>query len=362
MFIKRAWRALLVEVMLVGCTAGAAPAPRTMRAVYATSTKPAGDLSAVRYDANHPSPAAPSLGQVLLKVEASSVNPVDYKLLETGSGLPVRFPHVLGFDVAGTVEAVGFGCSGRLKVGDRVWADLGKMELLRGGELGAWGEYALADEKQVGIKPTSMNFSAAGTLPLVGLTALQAFRKMGGPEAFRNATVVITSGSGGTGFVAVQMARLYGARRIITATSTANMAFVKSLGATDVIDYHTQTIWSTLGKNTVDLVYDNFGAPGTADAAMPALRVPGGVFLFLPGRGGALSKHPRKGVTQINYGLTDSSKYTDLDELRHLVDREDGDGLQSHIQETFLWQRAARAAQRVDGRQSSWKACNLRLV
>ena len=96
---------------------------------------------------------------------------------------------------------------------------------------------------------------------------------------------------------------------------------------------------------------------------MPALRVPGGVFLFLPGRGGALSKHPRKGVTQINYGLTDSSKYTDLDELRHLVDREDGDGLQSHIQETFSLAEAARALNvsmggRVVGKLAICVSCN----
>jgi NADPH:quinone reductase-like Zn-dependent oxidoreductase len=288
---------------------------------------------------------------VLLRVHASSVNPVDYKLLEAGSGLPIRFPHVLGFDVAGTVAAVGeeigrvtSGANGgRLKVGDAVWADLGKMELLRGGELGAWAEYALADASQVGLKPASLNFSAAASLPLVGLTALQAFRKMGGKGAFVNKTVVVTSGSGGTGFVAIQMARLYGAKRIITATSAPNMAFVKSLGATEVINYHERTLWSALGNGTVDLVYDNFGAPGTADAAMPSLRAPGGVFLFLPGRDGALSKHPKRGVRQINYGLTDASKYADLDELRALVDTADGDGLRSHIQETFPLADAVRA-------------------
>ena len=79
--------------------------------------------------------------------------------------------------------------------------------------------------------------------------------------------------------------------------------------------------------------------------------------------GGALSKHPRKGVTQINYGLTDSSKYTDLDELRHLVDREDGDGLQSHIQETFSLAEAARALNvsmggRVVGKLAICVSCN----
>ena len=104
-----------------------------------------------------------------------------------------------------------------------------------------------------------------------------------------------------------------------TATSGENLAFVKSRGATNVVNYKSESLWDAVPDNSVDVVYDNYGAPGTADIAMPKIRT-GGVFLFLPGKGGSLSKHPKKGVKQINFGLCDSSKHEDLDELRELVE------------------------------------------
>jgi len=92
------------------------------------------------------------------------------------------------------------------------------------------------------------------------------------------------------------------------------MKLLKKMGATDVFDYHTTSIWKELGEDSVDIVYDNFGAPGTADAAMASIRS-GGVFVFLPGKGGAISKHPKQGVKQIDYGLCDPSNHEDLDAL-----------------------------------------------
>merc|ERR1719272_367 len=115
------------------------------------------------------------------------------------------------------------------------------------------------------------------------------------------------------------MAKAYGATRIITASSSANAERLKSLGATDVIDYHTSKIWDVLPANSVDFVFDNFGAPGTADAAMDSLRA-GGAFLFLPGRGGDVSKNPKKSVKQFNFGIVDPSRYECLDALKDLVD------------------------------------------
>jgi len=178
----------------------------------------------------------------------------------------------------------------------------------------------LADESQVGLKPEKLSFSEASSLPLVALTDYQAFKKAGAPWAGRqNLTVAITSGSGGTGTPAIQLAKAYGATRIVTAASPSHTALLKKLGATDVFDYHKTTIWKELPENSVDIVYDNYGAPGTADAAMNAIR-PGGVFVYLPGKGGGVSKHPKKGVKQINYGLCDSSRHEDLDALKVIAD------------------------------------------
>jgi len=134
----------------------------------------AGDFSQIlNYD--RPLPRPPTKGQVLIRVNASSVNPVDWKIAETGANMGLSFPHILGFDVAGEVVACP-GCA-RLKPGDLVWADLGKRWALRGGELGAYAQCALADESQVGLLPPSLTFGEGGVLPLVGMTSLQALRE-----------------------------------------------------------------------------------------------------------------------------------------------------------------------------------------
>uniref|UniRef100_A0A7S1AM26 Enoyl reductase (ER) domain-containing protein n=1 Tax=Noctiluca scintillans TaxID=2966 RepID=A0A7S1AM26_NOCSC len=281
--------------------------PTTMRAVVTAGPAAEGDFSNVKLVTDQPVPV-PAWGQALIKVSASSVNPVDYKLLTMLDG-----PKVLGFDVAGTVVKAETGCW-RLNIGDRVWADLG-MSTPSPVQLGAWAEYALADCDQISEMPTNLDFPSAAVLPLVSLTDYQAYKKAGSPWLFTpNLTVVVTSGSGGTGISAIQMAKAYSATRIITASSPENFDLLKGLGATDVVDYHTSTIWDLLPENSVDVVYDNYGAPGTADAAMPSLRS-GGAYIFLPGHDGNLSSNPKEGVTQINFGLCDASNYEDLDAL-----------------------------------------------
>lgn len=304
----------IVVVSIINAT------PTTMRAAVVTGKgSKEGDFSKVSVVTDRPVPS-PGKGQVLIKVAASSVNPVEWKLLSSPLLIPLTLlkSKVWGFDVAGTVEQVGSGCS-RLKVGDEVWADLGKSSLFNPIQLGAWAEYAVADESQVGLKPSTLNFQDAGSLPLVALTDYQALKKAGAPwTGRRNLTVVITSGSGGTGIPAIQLAKAYGATRIVTAASASHADLLKSLGATDVIDYHKSSLWEALPADSVDIVYDNYGASGTADAAVPSIRA-GGVFIWLPGKGGAASKQPKEGVTQINYGLCDSSRHEDLDALAALA-------------------------------------------
>jgi len=317
--VRRAMIMLLLDCAALVMPCGAF-APTTMSAAVATGAgKKEGDFSKIKV-IERPVPQ-PGNGQVLIRVAASSINPVDWKIMSSPllSALTLLGPKVMGFDVAGTIEAVGSGCS-RLKAGDEVWADLGKSSVLHPIQLGAWADYAVADESQVGLKSTKHNFTEAASLPLVALTDYQAFKKAGAPwTAKKNLTVVVTSGAGGTGLPAIQLAKHYGATRIVTAASPSNFELLKNLGATDVFDYHKTTIWKELANNSVDFVYDNYGAPGTADLAMPSLRS-GGVFEFLPGKGGAVSKNPKDGVTQINYGLCDSSKHEDLDALKAIAD------------------------------------------
>jgi NADPH2:quinone reductase len=327
------------------CVPNDAIPPSTMTAVVATAAvkDPTTNLSTVEIDRSHPVPS-PGRGEVLIAAKASSVNPVDWKILEAGDlSTLLSFPHTLGFDVAGTVAAVGKGCA-RLSVGDEVWADLGKDWVLKGrGELGAYAQYALADESQVGLKPSGMSFGDAASLPLVALTTLQSYQKMGLTDGSRgkNLTVVVTSGSGGTGLAGVQMARAYGATKVITACGPTSQAYCRSLGADVVTDYTKgkKSLWDAAGTDAVDAVYDNFGAPGTADLAMPSLKA-GGVFLFLPGKNAAVSKHPKPGVTQINFGLCDSTRFADLDALRALSD---AGYLSAHVSQSFALEDVPKA-------------------
>lgn len=263
---------------------------------------------------------------MLIKVRASSINPVDWKIMEAD-----HWPAVAGFDLSGVVEAVGSQvwqgedpvCR-RLKVGDEVWADLG-IGLAEGNpQLGAWAEYAVAECDQVGLKPESANFWEAAALPLVALTDYQALRQVGAPWAnYRtwrnNLTVVVTGGTGGTGPVAIQLAKKYGAKNIITASSPQNHDFLRSLGATTVVDYHTTSIWDIMEDDSVDIVFDNHDAEGTADAAMASLKSHGS-FINLHPNDETLSKNPKVGVSQVNFGLVDASSFEDLDALRDHVD------------------------------------------
>merc|ERR1712166_1699347 len=313
--------------------------PPTMRAAVATGSAPAGDFSQIQ-TLKTPSPG---LFEVLIAVNASGVNPVDWKQTESGFEIPAFYPRTLGFDTAGTVVKLGFGCS-RLKLGDRVWADLGKLKILKdkGMQLGAFAEYALADESQVGLMPSSMSFEEAGSMPLVALTDIQALRKAGAPwkvPAGGEFRVAITSGSGGTGFAAIQIAKALGATYVAAAASSKHAELLKSLGADLVVDYHDSTLWAALKNNSIDVVYDNYGAPGTADAAMASLKQ-GGSFVFLPGKGGKLSKNPKEGVKQINYGLCDASKHEDLDAIKQMVDAKQ---LRAVVQQTFTLEQIREA-------------------
>lgn len=234
---------------------------------------------------------SPSAGQVLLLMHGTSVNPINVDLVEPecAGGMGCS-DGTLGNDGAGTVIAVGSSCR-QFKVGDEVW----------GGIHGAYAQYAVADCTAVGLKPSNLDFISAGTIPVVGGTARQCLLAAGLVRS--NLTVVITSGQGGTGYMAVQMAKAMGANRVITSATGDGIDFVKALGADIVVDYHEQELSDALENDSVDVVFDNFGIPGTADKIMHAIR-PGGTFLVLMGgNGGSISDNPREGVNQVSFGF-----------------------------------------------------------
>jgi len=267
------------------------------------------------------STAVPAIGrgQVLLRVMGSSVNPLDVKLVQPSCksfppNLPFRCSNgTLGFEGTGVVEAVGNGTAcAHFEVGSEVWGFFAR----------AYAEFAVAECRTIGLKPRSLTFIDAGTIPVVGATSLQSLRMAGAPwTETSNLTVVITSGQGGTGFLAIQLAKALGAKRVVTAATGPGLDMVKSLGADRAVDYREGEIFDALPDDSVDIVYDNFGKPGTADRAMRTIRR-GGLFLLLTGElNGGLSKHPKPGVKQARFEHMDpSDNQSGIDALARFFD------------------------------------------
>jgi len=188
----------------------------------------------------------PSPSQLLVRVSASSVNPVDWKL-HSGQYrwlMPARFPSIPGFDVAGEVIETGTQVT-RFKAGDRIFA----MSDLRPG--GASAEYTVVGEGVAARLPASLPALEAATVPLAGLTALQALRNLG--QVAVGKSVLVIGASGGVGHFAVQIAASYGTE-VTAVCSTRNLDMVRRLGAHRAIDYTEQS--DLRGPQPYDIVLD----------------------------------------------------------------------------------------------------------
>jgi len=184
-------------------------------------------------------------GEVLVAIRASGVNPADWKIR---AGLfkdfmPLRFPVILGFDFAGEVEGVGAGVTG-FKRGDAVY----------GTAMGTYAEYVAAKVAEVGLKPRTVDFVKAATIPVAAQTAWQALFDVGGLEAGKKA--LIHGAAGGVGSIAVQLAKAKGATVAATA-SGRNQEYLKQLGVDQPIDYE-KTRFEDVVKDA-DVVFDTQG-------------------------------------------------------------------------------------------------------
>ena len=187
----------------------------------------------------------PKDNEILVRVVAAGVNPVDAKVRAGMFKQPgASLPFIPGYDISGVVEKTGAKAT-KFKVGDEVYA---YMSLERGG---AYAEYAIAKESELAAKPKTLTHEEAAAVPLAALTAWQAlFEKA---KLTEGQTVLIHGGSGGVGSFAVQMAKARGAKVIATA-SAANQEFLKELGADQGIDYRAQK-FEEVAKD-VDVVFD----------------------------------------------------------------------------------------------------------
>lgn len=202
---------------------------------------------------NAPEPV-PGLTEVQVAVRVASINPFDLFVLHglAREMMPLTFPAILGGDLAGVVTAVGAEVKD-VAVGDEVY---GQASPVSGH--GSFAEMTVADSGKLAPKPTSLDFKAAASLPLVGVSAYQAL-----VEHLRvksGQTILIHGGAGGIGSMAIQLATHLGAK-VITTVRTANVDFVTSLGADTVIDYTRQAFEKEV--RDVAAVFDTVGGETT---------------------------------------------------------------------------------------------------
>lgn len=191
----------------------------------------------------------PGEKQVIVKLHATSINPIDWKLREgyLKEMLPFDFPIILGWDAAGIVDEVGEKVTD-FKAGDRVFA---RPETTN---RGTYAEYTAVDQHLLARIPDNITFEEAACVPLAGLTAWQCLFDFGNIE--KGEKVLIHAGAGGVGTFAVQLAKEAGAY-VATTAGTHNVEFLKSLGADEVIDYKKQDFEKVL--KDYDFVLDSMG-------------------------------------------------------------------------------------------------------
>ena len=224
-----------------------------------------------------PAPTIQTETEVLVRLRAAGINPIDTKLRSRGTFYPEKTPHVLGCDGAGVVEAVGAGVQS-FQVGDEVFFCNGGL----GGSRGTYAEFAVVDQRFLAIKPAALSFAEAAAAPLVLITAWESLYDRGRLQAGQ--TVLIQAGAGGVGHVAVQLAKLQGAEVCTTVSSQEKANFVKQLGADSVILYKNTDVvdevltW-TQGQG-VDLAFDTVGGE-TFYQTIPAVKIYGDLVTIL---------------------------------------------------------------------------------
>jgi NADPH:quinone reductase-like Zn-dependent oxidoreductase len=212
---------------------------------------------------------APSPTEILVRVRAAGVNPIDWKT-RAGTGLPVELPFVPGWDVAGVVEEVGHGVT-RFRPGDRVF---GMPWFPR--PAGAYGQYVTAPSRHFAATPDGLDDVAAAALPLAALTAWQAL--VDTADVQDGQTVLVHAGAGGVGHLAIQIAAARGARVIATARA-ARHGLLRELCAAETVDYSAVPFEEAV--RDVDVAFDLVGGD-TAVRSIPVLR-PGGLLVAAVG-------------------------------------------------------------------------------
>ena len=260
-----------------------------------------GVLTVAEIDRPEPIPS-----EVLVRVEAAAVNPVDAMVRSGAFPLLGPPPFVLGWDVAGVVESVVPGVT-RFALGDRVF---GMPFFPR--SAGAYAEYVAVPSRQLARIPSGMDAATAAALPMAGLTAWQAL-----VDAVRLAPgqrILIHGGGGGVGHLAIQIAKARGAI-VITTASQAKHDFVRGLGADEVIDYRAVDFVDAV--RDIDVVFDTVGGP-VGRSSLSVLR-PSGRLVTIVERGDAELTAATIAAGMTFVGITVEPDYVSLEHLAAAV-------------------------------------------
>lgn len=217
-----------------------------------------GPETLVHEDAPRPEPGP---GEVLIKVHAAGVNPLDWKIRQgyMREHIPHRFPLTLGWDVSGVIEGVGAGVKG-FRGGEAVYA---MLDVARNG---AYAGYVVAAEGLLAAKPERLDHARAAAVPLAALTAYHALIETLGIRAGQK--LLVLGAAGGVGSFAVQLAKLRGANVVGTA-SGRNLAHIRELGADEALDYAATRFEEAV--RDADFVFDTVGGDNT-ERALSALK------------------------------------------------------------------------------------------
>jgi NADPH:quinone reductase-like Zn-dependent oxidoreductase len=272
-------------------------------------------------EVDRPSPRAT---EVLVRVQACGVNPIDWKT-RSGAGMRLPLPLTVGWDVSGVVEEVGAGVT-RFQPGDEVFG----MPRFPG-VAGGYAQYVTARSRQLARKPAGLRHEQAGGLPLAGLTAWQVLVDTAYVQPGQR--VLVTAAGGGVGHLAVQVAKARGAYVIATAR-TEKHPMLRELGADEVIDYTEVDAPAVLAD--LDLVLDAVGGAGGA-AWLPALR-PDGLLVPITGGRAVAEAAAQAGVRLVSVLV--EPDYAGLEALAGLVE---AGALRVLVQATFPLSQAAEA-------------------
>ncbi|HEY9618226.1 MAG TPA: zinc-dependent alcohol dehydrogenase family protein [Microcoleaceae cyanobacterium] len=224
-----------------------------------------------------PQPTLQQDTELLVRLKAAGVNPIDTKLRQRGTFHPDRMPAILGCDGAGVVEAVGSAVT-RFQVGDEVYFCNGGL----GGHQGNYAEWTTIDERFAAHKPQSLSFAEAAAAPLVLITAWEALYDRGRLQAGQR--VLIHAGAGGVGHVAIQLAKLQGATVATTVSTPDKADLVRQWGADKVIFYQqsdfVQETLAWTGGEGVELAFDTIGGK-LLEQTFPAVQIYGDIVTIL---------------------------------------------------------------------------------